>query len=121
GFANLDRAPNTLPEVRANAYVNVNTGGLNARYTLNYTSGVEEDAAVRLTNPFADDSGSYVRQDFVVTYDLPLNMDLGIQLRGGVLNIFDEDPPLAEIPLSYNPFLGDALGRHFQLGAKVTF
>ncbi|MGB3724025.1 MAG: TonB-dependent receptor [Pacificimonas sp.] len=127
GFGNYFREPGSIPEWRANAYVNVNTGGLNARYTLNYIDGVFDERCENVdpcdpanNTDFGRNSGSYVRQDLALTYDFAVR-GADFQLQGVVKNIFDEDPPVARLPISYNPFLADALGRHYQVGLKAKF
>ena len=124
GFGNYFRQPGTIPEWRGNAYVNVNAYGLNARYTFNYIDGVFDERCLPEgacdEDTFAVNSGSYTRQDLTLTYDLTLG-GADLRLQGSVFNIFDEAPPIARLPISYNPFLADAIGRHYQLGAKVRF
>ncbi|MGB7406102.1 MAG: TonB-dependent receptor [Pacificimonas sp.] len=127
GFGNYFREPGSIPEWRGNAYANLNTGGLNARYTFNYIDGVFDERcenvdpcdAANNTN-FGRNSGSYTRQDFTLTYNFMVR-GTDLQLQGTVNNIFDTDPPDARLPISYNPFLADALGRHYQLGVKAAF
>ncbi|MBZ6379694.1 TonB-dependent receptor [Pacificimonas flava] len=126
GFGNYFRDPDTLPEWRVNAYVNFNYDArLNARYVFNYIDGVTDErctaaGCVNTNTRFGEESGSYVRQDFVLTYDLLVG-GADLQFQAAVNNIFDEDPPEAALPVSYNPFLGDAYGRHYQLGLKANF
>ena len=137
GFANFDRAPGTISEVKGNAFANLNLGNLNARYVFRYASGVTDDrcpenapcfvATVgtsfgdRTTETdFGRDIPSLQQHDFTLLYDLALG-SAEVQLQGSVENIFDEDPPEARFELGYNPFIGNPLGRTFRLGAKVRF
>lgn len=126
GFGNYFRDPGTLAEWRANAYVNFNYADqLNARYVFNFIDSVEDErctetACVNTNTRFGENSGSYTRQDFILTYDFIVG-GADLQLQGAVNNIFDEDPPEAALPVSYNPFLGDAYGRHYQVGVKASF
>ncbi len=69
---------------------------------------------------FGRDSGSYMQHDLVANYTLPLTF-AEVQLTAAVRNIFDEAPADAYLPLGYNPFIGNAIGRNFTLGAKVKF
>lgn len=126
GFANFFRDPGTVSEWRGNAYVNLSTGGLNARYTFKYIDGVTDERGPTTTpefgvTTFGVDIEEYMQHDLTVIYDLaPIN-DVEVQLQGGVENIFDEDPPGARIDLGYNPFIGNPLGRVFRLGGRVKF
>jgi iron complex outermembrane receptor protein len=38
-----------------------------------------------------------------------------------VFNILDEDPSEARLELSYDPFIGNPLGRTYKIGIKKTF
>ena len=130
GFGNFDRSAPAISDLRANLYANLSVGGLNARYSFRYATGVTDDrydsptfATVPRTTVqsfYAQESGDYTQSDLTVLYDLPIDA-VDIQLQGTVSNIFDEDPPIARLELGYNPFLGNAIGRTFRLGAKVRF
>ncbi len=130
GFGNYFRDPGTLPEWRGNGYVNVNTGGLNARYSVNYIDGVTDErctgdpcfaiAGVPAGSNFGRNSGSYIQLDLVLNYTLPVEF-ADVQLTAAALNIFDEEPADAYLPLGYNPFIGNAIGRNFRLGVRTRF
>ncbi len=137
GFANFDRTPGTISEVKGNAFANLNMGNLNARYVFRYASGVTDDrcpdnapcfVATTGTSPgdtttetdFGREIPSLQQHDFTVLYDLAVGF-AEVQLQGSVENIFDEDPPEARFELGYNPFIGNPLGRTFRVGAKVLF
>lgn len=130
GFGNYFRDPGTLPEWRANGYVNLATGGLNARYSMNYIDGVFDErctadpcfaiAGVPEGSNYGRNSGSYMQHDFVVNYTLPIQF-AEVQLTAAVLNILDEAPAEAYLPLGYNPFIGNAIGRNFRLGLRTRF
>ena len=130
GFGNYFRDPGTLPEWRANGYVNVRTGGLNLRYSVNYIDSVFDErctgdpcfaiAGVPAGSNFGKNSGSYVQQDLVANYELPVEF-AKVQLTAAVLNIFDEEPAQAYLPIGYNPFIGNAIGRNFRVGMRVGF
>lgn len=137
GFANFDRSPGTISEVKGNAFANLRMGNLNARYVFRYASGVTDDRcpanAPCFVAPFGTSPGdpttetdfgrkipALQQHDFTVLYDLPVGF-AEVQLQGSVENIFDEDPPAARFELGYNPFIGNPLGRTFRVGAKVRF
>ncbi|MEZ5681706.1 MAG: TonB-dependent receptor [Erythrobacter sp.] len=130
GFGNYFRDPGTLPEWRANGYVNLNTGGLNLRYSVNYIDSVTDErctadpcfviAGVPAGSNYGRESGSYTQHDLVANYTLPVEF-AEVQLTAAVLNIFDEEPAQAYLPLGYNPFIGNAIGRNFRLGIRTKF
>lgn len=130
GFGNYFRDPGTLPEWRANGYVNLATGGLNARYSVNYIDSVFDErctsdpcfaiAGVPAGSNYGKNSGSYMQHDLVLNYTLPVTF-ADVQLTAAVLNIFDEEPAQAYLPLGYNPFIGNAIGRNFRLGIRTKF
>ncbi|WP_324826695.1 TonB-dependent receptor domain-containing protein [Qipengyuania zhejiangensis] len=129
GYGNYFRDPNTVPEWRANAYANLALGNFNARYTLLYIDGVTDDLCIDKDPCFATsqgptdfgvNSGSYTQHDFFVTYDFDLG-GLDLQLQGAVLNFTDNEPAEAQLPLGYNPFIGNALGRNYRVGLRARF
>ncbi len=130
GFANHFRDPQAVPEWRINAYVNYNVAGLNLRYTMNYIDSVFDDRCIDvdpcavdpLGNPvnFGRTSGSFTQHNLNAIYDFSL-ASIDLQLQGSVSNIFDTDPADARLPISFNPFVGNALGRTYRLGLKANF
>jgi outer membrane receptor protein involved in Fe transport len=38
-----------------------------------------------------------------------------------IMNLTDEDPPDSRLQLSYDPYIGDPLGRTIQIGFTKTF
>ena len=125
GFLNADRAQASLPRWKANNYINLNTGPLNARYVFRYASGLtddryENDPTFGAATQYGREIDEFTQHDFNVLYDLPLDF-AEIQLQGSVENIFDTDPPVTRQVLGYDPFVGNPLGRVFRIGAKVNF
>ena len=137
GFANFDRIPGTISEVKGNAFANLNVGGVNARYVFRYSSGVTDDRCPAnapcfspgttstfggsfITTDFGREIPDATQHDFTLLYDLPVDF-ADIQLQGSVENIFDEDPPAARFELGYNPFIGNPLGRTFRVGIRAGF
>ncbi len=129
GLGNLDRNPGTISPWRANAYINYNVEGLNLRYGATYIAGVRDERCDGLefcattsfggTN-FGRNISSYMQHDFHAAYELPIKA-FDAQLQFSVENFTNEDASAARLPLGYNPFIGNTLGRVFRLGAKVGF
>jgi len=42
-------------------------------------------------------------------------------LTASVLNVLDREPSLARIEYSYDPFIGNSLGRTLKIGLKKKF
>jgi iron complex outermembrane receptor protein len=130
GFSNYFRDPGTVSEWRGNAFVNLNAGGVNARYVVRYIDGVDDDRCIGVAAPclatvaggtdFGRKIDSFTQHDLTLLWDLPIQF-AKIQLQGTVENIFDKDPSGARLELGYDPFFGNPLGRTFRLGARVNF
>ena len=130
GFGNYFRDPNTVPEWRANAFVSLGFGDFNARYSVQHIDGVTDDRCIArdpcfttaggVGTNFGVESGSYTQHDFSVTYDLDF-AGMETQLQASVENFTDAEPAEAQLPLGYNPFIGNALGRNYRLGIRTRF
>ena len=130
GLANLDRQPGTIAPWRANGYVNVNVAGFNARYGVQYIDGVTDERCPALPAPCATTSfgdtnygreiPSFTQHDAHFAYDLPISA-FETQLQFSIENFTNAEAPAARVPLGYNPFTGNPLGRVYRLGAKVNF
>lgn len=130
GFGNYFRDPNTVPEWRANAFIRLGFGDFNARYSVQHIDGVTDDRCLTrdpcfttaggVGTNFGVDSGSYTQHDFSVTYDLQL-AGADVQMQASVDNFTDAEPAEAQLPLGYNPFIGNAIGRNYRLGIRTRF
>ena len=130
GLANLDRLPGSIAAWRGNAYVNYNISGLNLRYGVKYIDGVRDERCPDLPAPcattnfggtnFGRNISSYTQHDFHAAYDLPIN-SFDAQLQFSIENFTNADAPSARVPLGYNPFIGNPLGRIFRVGLKTGF
>lgn len=130
GFSNYNRDPGTVSEWRGNAYANFNVSELNLRYEFQLIGGVDDDRCPDDAPCFVTPEGievnfgrrvdTFTQHDFHATYDLVLG-PTDIQLQASVENIFDEDPSESRLELSYDPFIGNPLGRTFRLGARLNF
>ena len=130
GFANYDRAPGTVSPWRASGFASFTYGRYNATYSLTYIDGVDDNrcpdtGACTQTPEFGPtDFGrtveSYTQHDLLGTVDLAA-FGADVQLQAGVENIFDTDPPAARLELSYDPYVGNPLGRVYRLGLTARF
>jgi outer membrane receptor protein involved in Fe transport len=88
--------------------------------------GVEDE---RVSPPVTDASGvtrivtfgkhvdSFTSHNLYVNWDAPWETTVTF----GVTNLTDEDPPEVRHQLSYDPYIGDPIGRVWELGIKKTF
>ena len=105
----------SLPDLRGSMYVDFNSGDHSVRWTSRYVSGVTD---VRPSvSGSARDIGSFTTHDLVYRLQLPSE----ITLSASVFNLTDRDPPLVLLDLSYDPFIGNPLGRYFKLAFTKQF
>jgi iron complex outermembrane recepter protein len=130
GFTNYFRDPLTVSPFRGQAWINYNIAGINARYQVRYIDGVTDDRCVGLTNCAATNFGptnfgrevaSFTQHDIHLQYDLPEIGGVKTQLQFSVENFTDADPPASRLEPSYDPFIGNPLGRVYRFGARVQF
>lgn len=140
GFANYDRKPGTVSKLRASAYLDFETGPHSFNWTTTYIGGVDDNrgptvvqtgpstncsvanvSAGTATNCQLVDFGlrvkSFMMHDFTYRVKLPLD----VTLSASVLNVFDRDPPKARLEYSYDPFIGNPIGRTFKIGLRKKF
>ena len=62
-------------------------------------------------------------QDAFISHDLTYRLSLpdDLTVTASVLNALDTEPPRARIELSYDPFIGNPLGRTFKVGVRKKF
>jgi len=140
GFTNYDRLPGTIPDWRGQFYADYTLGEHNVRWTINYIDGADDNRgpttvqtaattncnvanarAGTATNCLLTTFGlrvkSFTTHD--VTYRWAMPNDL--TLTASVLNVLDKDPPGARLELSYDPFIGNPLGRTAKVGVRKRF
>lgn len=129
GFGNYFRDPNTVPEWRANGFVNLAYDMFNLRYMVNYIDGVTDDRCINRDpcfqtsagpTDFGIQSGSYTQHDIALAIDLDF-AGLETQLQASIENFTDAAPAQAQLPLGFNPFIGNAIGRHYRVGLRTRF
>ncbi len=113
GFANYSRDGDLVSEWRGNASLNYAIGEHNLRYVVRYIQGVTDD---RYANVEIDD---FITSNLYYQYTLP--WDDGLTLSLSIENLTDEDPPFTIQQYSYDPFIGNPLGRTYEIGLRKTF
>ncbi|TRD11644.1 TonB-dependent receptor [Erythrobacter insulae] len=129
GFGNYFRDPDTLPEWRANGFANLNFDPVNVRYSVTHIDSVFDDRCLNVDPCFQTSqgptdygivSGSYTQHDIAVTLDLDV-AGAEVQLQGSIENFTNEAPAAAQLPLGFNPFIGNAIGRNYRLSLRTRF
>ena len=128
GFTNYFRDPQTVSPFRGTGWINYSIGGFNARYQARHVAGVTDDrcvglAACAVTNFGPTDFGrvvkSFTQHDINFQYELPISA-VQTQLQFGIDNFTNAAPPASRLELSYDPFIGNPLGRVFRFGLRVV-
>ena len=146
GFTNYDRLPGTIPRWRGQFYFDYAIGPHNLRIQTQYTDGATDNrgptvvqtgpsttcsvanvrAAIANATPsppncqlttFGNVLGAYTQVDATYRLTLPWNTTVTFTAQ----NVFDQEPAGARLELSYDPFIGNALGRTFKIGVRHTF
>lgn len=126
GLANQERIPGVVSEMRAIANVNYSIGSINARYEVRFTEGVEDErpipsvrnaSGVLVPITFGKEIDDYYSHNLYLNWDAPWDTTVSLS----IVNLLDEDPSEARHQLSYEPYIGDPLGRTFELGIKKAF
>jgi outer membrane receptor protein involved in Fe transport len=140
GFTNYNRLPGTIPEWRGQFYADYNRDIHNVRWTMNYVDGATDDRGpttvqtgsstnCNVANARAGTATNCrlitfgLTQDAFISHDLTYRLSLpdDLTVTASVLNALDTEPPRARIELSYDPFIGNPLGRTFKVGVRKKF
>jgi outer membrane receptor protein involved in Fe transport len=140
GFGNYDRLPGSIPQWRGQFYANYSRGPHNLRWTIQYVDGVTDNRgptvvqtgsspnctvanakAGTATNcqlaTYGLEAKPYIEHDVTYRVELPWQSTLTLS----VLNIFDREPPAAQLAFDYDPLIGNPLGRTWKVGVKKRF
>lgn len=109
----FNRTDNTVAQPDWTALLNArySVGGLRLSYQLNYLDDVLAREGANIENNPNPEIGTNYTQDLSASYDF----DNGLTIRGGITNLFDEQPSYPT--LNY----GDILGRRYFVGVHYTF
>jgi len=131
GLLNYQSTLYPLPEWKGQAYVDLGGGPIDARVTVNYIDGLHDQRADTNSGPFAPNpnisgspiltQGTNISSFTTVDFNLQIKLPWNVTLTGTVLNIFDRDPPFAREDYSYEPFIGNPLGRQIKVGVSTKF
>ena len=117
GYLNWDRSAPAISELKGNVFATYGLDSWNFRYQMSYVSGTEDNRSGII---FGQSGEDYIQHDLHAFYDVPVEF-ADITINASIENFSDEDPAIAQTELSYNPFVGNPLGRTFSIGAKVRY
>lgn len=120
GFANFDRSAPSIPELKGNFFANYSRDSWNLRYVLEYIGGVDDNRGPTNNTNFGVNGDSYVQHDLHGSWTLPVDF-ADLTVNASIENLTDQDPAAARLEYSYNPFIGNPLGRTFSVGAKIRY
>ena len=105
----------SIPDLRGSVYADVSTGEHSVRWTTRYIAGVT-DVRPSVIGGHSD-IGSFLTHDLVYRWQMPSETTFS----ASVLNLTDREPPLVWLDLSYDPFIGNPLGRIFKVALTKEF
>ncbi|WP_292224743.1 TonB-dependent receptor [Brevundimonas sp.] len=113
GSTNLNNIGRSLPRNRGEFALGWSNGANAVTALVHYTAGYQNDRS-GITDP---NIASQTTADLLYTRTIGADLDLAL----GVVNITDEDPPLAQFALGYDPVVADPRGRVFSVGLTKRF
>ena len=116
GFSNYSRDGDIVSEWRTNTTLNYAFGDHNLRYVYRFIQGVKDDRF--LGTPF-EEIDDFATHNIYYQYTLPWDENFTATLA--IDNVTDEEPPFTQQQYSYDPFIGNALGRTIKIGVRKEF
>jgi iron complex outermembrane recepter protein len=116
GFANYSRDGDIISEWRTNTTLNYEIGDHNLRYVYRFIQGVKDD---RFLGTAFEEIDGFATHNLYYQYTLPWGEDFTASLA--IDNLTDEEPPFTQQQYSYDPFIGNALGRTIKIGIRKQF
>ena len=116
GSRNESNIATSLPQYRANLYLDWFTDNHSAKIVLRHIDEYEDDKTV--SQQFNDVVGSWTTLDFY--YNFTFNRDRST-LGFNVTNATDEDPPFADQDLNFDARVHSPFGRQYQVVFRHSF
>lgn len=115
GKLNAGTLAHTLPEWKAQGYLNFATGPVNIRWSARYNSSYIDQR--QLTTAIGYKIDSRILHDVAAVISLPHDTTFSV----AVTNVFDRDPPLVRLAEGYDAMTSDPLGRTVRVGLRTRF
>lgn len=117
GFLNYQTSATSLPQLKAQAYIEYTRGPHNLRVTEDYIDSYDDQRAIFATLGH----GQKIDATWITNLSYRVLLPYDTTASFTVENLFDEDPSFARLDLNYDPFTGDPLGRRFKISLKKKF
>jgi len=132
GFSNVNTGFTPLPELKGTAFLELNRGRHNLRWTTRYVDSyidsrslLEEQRNIFTAKPSTGglELTAGRRIDSHLTHDLTYVLELpsATTWSATISNLTDADPPFARLELSYDPSTVSPLGRTVKVGVRKRF
>ncbi|MEO0606730.1 MAG: TonB-dependent receptor [Pseudomonadota bacterium] len=103
----------SLPQWKANLFANAAFGDHNLRGVVRHVDAYEDERDLASAVPIE----SHTTLDVFYNWAAPLAFDFGLS----VVNVFDQDPPLAAFDVNYDPYTHNPFGRTFKISLSKRF
>lgn len=117
GQFNRGNFSRSLPQWKANAFVNLEMGDHNFRGVMRHITDYKDERAPAARGGVGETIDSQTTFDLFYTWRAPWDLDIGLS----VVNVTDEDPPFAAFDLNYDPYTHNPFGRTFKVSVKKKF
>ncbi|MFN3312990.1 MAG: TonB-dependent receptor domain-containing protein [Hyphomonas sp.] len=117
GQFNRGNFSRSLPQWKANAFVNLEMGDHNFRGVVRHITDYVDERAPASRGGVGAEIDSQTTFDLFYTWRAPWDLDIGLS----VVNVTDEDPPFAAFDLNYDPYTHNPFGRTFKFSIKKKF
>jgi outer membrane receptor protein involved in Fe transport len=117
GQFNRSNFTRSMPQWKANLFANYAIGGHNLRAVMRHIDSYTDERSSAARGGVAGTIDS--QTTFDLFYNLETRWDLDIGLS--VVNVTDQDPPLAAFDTSYDPYTHNPFGRTFKLSVTKRF
>lgn len=131
GLLNYQKTLYPLPQWKGQGYVDLGSGPVDARVTVNYSDGLHDQRADDNSGPFAPNAniagsptltqGADINEFITADFNVSVTLLERFTITGTVFNIFDAQPPFAREDYDYEPFVGNPYGRMFKIALATQF
>ena len=131
GKLNFQTTAYPVPEWKGQAYFDLGSGPVDARFQVNYIDSYRDQRAdITTSGIFGPDAslggtivstGAVIKKFVTADFNIRIKLFGDYTLTGTVNNIFNRAPPFARLDYNYDPFTGSALLRTYKVGVSTKF